>query len=301
MHFIKRHLPYIALVTAAILWGANTPVMKYTLASVPLFTLAFLRFFLGALLLLPFMYKQINYEKKDWFPLFLSAFLGVTVIITLYFLGLRMTSALNSGIIGGTQPIVLLIFGYIFLQEKITRRMMIGSGIALFGLCVVIGKGMFIQGFDISPIGDALIFISHIAFAAYVTLSKELTHKYSALALTFFFFLIGSLFFIPGVIFEYMANPAWISQVPLPAYGGIFYGIVFSAVIAFCLWQYGLAKVSEGQIGFFLYISPVVSSVLAITILGDQLTEEFLIGTLLICIGLIVSQAHLHHKKPLHH
>jgi drug/metabolite transporter (DMT)-like permease len=301
MKSYKRYLPYLALIIAAIIWGANTPVMKLTLASVPLFSLAFLRFFVGALFLLPFVYKQLDYKKKDWFHLFLCAFLGVTIIITLYFLGLRMTSALNSGIINGIQPIVILFFAYVFLQEKITKRMILGSLVSILGLGLIIGKDILSQGFDVSPLGDTIIFLSTIIFAAYVTLSKELSKKYSPLVLTFFLFFVGGIFFLPGVVFEYTTNPTWYMQVSPLAYFGIFYGIIFSAVIAFLLWQYGLSKVSESQVGFFLYLTPVISTIAAIYFLGETITEEFLMGAMLIFIGLFISEAHLHHKKPFHH
>ena len=297
----KTYLPYLALTAAAIIWGANTPIMKYTLSFVPVFTLAFLRFFFASMLLLPFVFKQIHFEKKDWFHLFLSAFLGLTVNLTLYFVGLTMTSALNTGIIGGTLPIVTLFFAYVFLSEKVSRRMIIGSAISLLGLCVIIGKDILLQGLDISPLGDAMIFISNIAFASYITLSKGLTPRYKPLVLTFFIFFVGSIFFIPGVAFEYGDNPTWISHIPVLAIGGIFYGIIFSALIAFSLWQYGISKVQETQLGLFLYISPLISSLLAICVLGENLSEEFLIGTLLIFIGLFIAEAHLRHKKSLHH
>jgi drug/metabolite transporter (DMT)-like permease len=71
--------------------------------------------------------------------------------------------------------------------------------------------------------------------------------------------------------------------------------------LAFGLWQFGISKVSETNVGFFLYISPIVTTLIAITFLGEHVTAEFLIGSLLIVIGLLVAEAHLHHKRPHHH
>lgn len=301
MNSFKKYLPYIALTTAAVIWGANTPIMKVTMLSVPLFSLAFLRFFIASLILLPFVYKNLSYKREDWLSLFLCAFLGITILITLYFMGLKMTSALNAGIIGGTTPIIALIFAGIFLHEKMTKKILIGAAIGLIGICIIVGKDLFVQGLDISPMGDMLIFLSNIVFAAYLTLSKKLSKTYTPLTLTFFIFFVGSLFLLPGVFLDLQANPLWYMQLPSAAYVGIAYGILLSGLVAFALWQYGLAKVSETQTGFFLYISPIVSSIIAIVFLGENVTEEFLIGSLLIIIGLLVAEAHLHHKAPHHH
>jgi drug/metabolite transporter (DMT)-like permease len=301
MNSFKTYFPYIALATAAIIWGANTPIMKVTMLYVPIFSLAFLRFFIASLILLPFVYKNLTFKKSDWFPLFLCAFLGITILITLYFLGLRMTSALNTGIIGGTTPIITLIFAALFLHEKLTKKIMLGAVIGLIGILIIVGKDMFVQGIDISPIGDMLIFLSNIVFAAYITLSKKLSKTYSPLTLTFFIFFIGSLFFLPGVFIDATSNPTWIFNLPPFAYFGILYGILLSGLLAFGLWQFGISKVSETNVGFFLYISPIVTTLIAITFLGEHVTAEFLIGSLLIVIGLLVAEAHLHHKRPHHH
>ncbi len=301
MRPFKNYLPYIALTTAAVIWGANTPIMKVTMLSVPLFSLAFLRFFTASLLLLPFVYKQLHFQKKDWFSLFLCAFLGITVLITLYFFGLKLTSALNTGIIGGTMPIITLIFAALFLHEKMTKKIIIGAVIGMIGILIIVGKDIMAQGLDISPMGDMLIFLSNIAFAADITLSKKLSKNYTPLAITFFIFFVGSLFFLPGVFMDIVANPTWFINMPFFAYIGILYGILFSGLLAFGLWQYGLSKVSETNVGFFLYISPVVTSLIAVLFLGEIITEEFFIGSALIIIGLLVAEAHMYHKKPLHH
>lgn len=301
MRLFNNYLPYIALASAAVIWGANTPIMKVTMLSVPPFTLAFLRFFIASLILFPFVRRQINFQKKDLPSLFLAAFLGITVLISLYFFGLKLTSALNAGIIGGTLPITSLIFAAIFLHERVTRKIVIGACISLFGIFIIVGKDLLVYGLHISPFGDILIFLSNIAFAAYDTLSKKLLKLYSPLAITFFIFFVGSLTFLPGVWWDLQTNPSWHATLPFGAYVGIVYGILFSALIAFSFWQYGLSKTTETSAGFFFYITPLVTTVIAISFLGENLTNEFLIGSLLIFIGLLVAQAHLHHKKPLHH
>lgn len=301
MKLFKKYLPYIALATAAVIWGANTPIMKVTMLYVPVFSLAFLRFFIASLILLPFVYKQLHFQRKDWFSLFLCSFLGITILITLYFFGLKLTSALNAGVIGGTMPILSLVFASFFLNEKMTKKVIIGAILGLLGILVIVGKDLLTRGLDISPLGDVLIFLSNIAFAAYITLSKKLSKTYSPLTITFFIFFVGSLFFLPGVFADLSLNPFWYATMPVGAYIGILYGILFSGLIAFSLWQYGLSKISEGKSGFFLYISPVVTSIIAIVFLSEIVTEEFLIGTLLIVIGLFVAEAHLGHKHPHHH
>jgi drug/metabolite transporter (DMT)-like permease len=70
MNSFKKYFPYIALATAAIIWGANTPIMKVTMLYVPIFSLAFLRFFIASLILLPFVYNDLTFKKETGSPCF---------------------------------------------------------------------------------------------------------------------------------------------------------------------------------------------------------------------------------------
>jgi uncharacterized membrane protein len=261
-----------------------------------LFFLAFLRFFLAALILLPFVYKQLHFQKKDWFSLFLCAFLGITILITLYFLGLRMTSALNTGVIGGTMPIITLVFAAIFLHEKMTKKIIFGAVIGMIGILVIVGKDVFAKGLDISPMGDMLIFLSNIAFAAYITLSKKLSKNYTPLAITFFIFFVGSLFFLPGVFMDITANPTWFINMP--------FCICRNFYMEFCSQEssHSLSGNMDSlkylkQMSVFLYISPIVTSIIAIGFWGsDQRSSSWATADL---HGLLVAEAHVHHKQHL--
>src|SRR3989344_931902 len=120
MNLNNHQKAILALILASIIWGATGPVMKLTLKEVPLVSLAFIRFFAAAIILFPFVFRKISIKRNDIPILIISAFLGVTLNITLFFWGLTLTSALNSGIIIASGPILLLLFAHIFLKDKLS-------------------------------------------------------------------------------------------------------------------------------------------------------------------------------------
>ena len=85
MQFLKTSNHFrtavIALIIANIIWGAAPPIFKWALQDIGPFTLAFLRFFLATILILPFAYKRLSIEKEDVAEVFLIGFLGVTLNI----------------------------------------------------------------------------------------------------------------------------------------------------------------------------------------------------------------------------
>ncbi|MBI3559214.1 EamA family transporter, partial [Candidatus Gottesmanbacteria bacterium] len=77
----KINYPILALIIANIIWGATSPIIKFSLANIPPMSLAFIRFLLAAFLLYPFIHKKINYFdlKIKW--LWIYTFGGITVNI----------------------------------------------------------------------------------------------------------------------------------------------------------------------------------------------------------------------------
>lgn len=302
MNSAKKSLffPYLALATASIIWGANTPIMKVVLQSVPLFSLAFIRFFFASILLLPFIYKELKVKKEDIGMIIFTALFGVTFLISLVFWGYKLTSALNAGILNATMPIFNLLIAYLFLKEHIYKRFLIGILFGVIGVTVIISKDFIAKGFDLSPIGDTLIIISMVSFAIYDLASKKLSKRYNPLVIVFYSFLIGSILFLPAVSVELQKNPFWWKTVPSLAWIGVIYGVFFSSLVAFSLWQWGIGKVMDSQVGFFLYLQPIVTGILAVLFLHEVINVSFIIGSCCIFLGLIVAERHKTNHPHIH-
>ena len=122
MKISNRHVAIIALIIANIIWGASSPIFKWSLENVQPFTLAFLRFFIASLILWPFALPHITLKIKDIPKIILLAAIGITIHISLFFLGLKLTSSINVPIIGASAPIFLMIVAFLYLHEKPKRK-----------------------------------------------------------------------------------------------------------------------------------------------------------------------------------
>ncbi|OGH22104.1 MAG: hypothetical protein A3F31_03185 [Candidatus Levybacteria bacterium RIFCSPHIGHO2_12_FULL_38_12] len=288
----KRSLAYLSLTIASVIWGANGPIMKFVLASIPPFTLAFLRFGGASLILFPFVFKKLSIAKKDRKNVILSAIFGVSLNIGFFFLGLNATTALNAGIIVASLPIFTLIFAGIFLKEKVGKNFVLGSLLGLLGILVIIGKGFFSA--SISPLGDILILLATLSYVIYEIISKHLKN-YSPLTIIFYMCLIGALSFFPFAFLEYQTNPLWIYRLSPGIIMGIVYGIFFSSLAAYVLWQWALWQLQASRVGFFFYLDPIVSTITAVLFLSEHITPSFILGSLLIFLGLFVAEGHFRH------
>lgn len=294
-----KNLAILAVAVSTIIWGANATVMKYTLAFVPPFSLGFLRFFGASLLFLPFLFGKISLKDISLRVIF-TGLIGITGTLSLFFFGIRFTTALNAGVITAFSPILTMIAAHTLLKEKIKNNLLIGAFLGILGIGVIIVKDIAASGFTLSPLGDFLILLSIFGSVYYSIFSKKILDNFSPMLTAFYVLGIGGLGFLPGAIWEWQTNPAWTSNLTSAAILGVLYGVVLSSFIAHSLYQWGLSKMEATKAGFYHYLEPVVTTITAVIILSEKISLGFVVGSLFIFSGLLIAEAHRHHHPPHH-
>lgn len=285
-----------ALIIASLIWGASAPVMKWTLIEVPVYTLAFLRFFLASLLLFIFFRPSLKVAKRDWPLLIAAALFGITIHIPLFFFGLRYTSSINAGVIATAMPILVVISAGIFLHEKVTKNLFVAAALGALGVLLIIFEPLRDEGFSPSVWGNLLLFLSILYNVGFEIMCKKLFKNYKPFTVTFYAFLIGSLFFLPIALPSMIESLPQIYKTP-NFYIGVPFGIVFTSTLAYAFWQWGLSKLPASKVGFFIYLDPVVAAVVAFFLLHEVITLEIFFGALLIVGALYFAEA----KHPYEH
>jgi drug/metabolite transporter (DMT)-like permease len=131
----------VALIVANLIWGAAAPIFKIGLRTVPPFTFAFLRFSIATILLALILGKRIKNPIKNRHDLWMVVaytLSGITFNISFYFIGLRLTEAINAAVIASAQPIVTLFLAIAFLHERFITRKFIGMLIGTIGICLIV-------------------------------------------------------------------------------------------------------------------------------------------------------------------
>ncbi len=288
--FLTKPWPYIALLIAHLIWGGNFVVAKLTLQEFPLHTLAFLRFFLATILIAPFFLaetKKIKIDLKDLPQLIIIGVLLITLNITFFFEGMLRTTAINASVIILIIPILSVVLGWAFLREKVYFINLLGILLGLGGALVIIGLPQIILG-NYTPealLGNIFIVLASLAWVAGSFFSRKALKKYPSLLVTGIAFLVGVVtFFVPAVR-EYIADPNWPSKVTLVGWIGLIYMTTLSSISSYFLFEWGLAKTSLTTANLFSYVEPFVAAALAVSLLNERPTFSFVIGAVLIVLG----------------
>lgn len=286
-------LPIVALLASAVMWGVALPAFKAAV-NVPAFSFALIRFVVAFLAIVPFYLfskSHQNLKYQDIPKIIAAGILGVTLNIGLLFVGLKVTSATDAAIITNLTPILAIFAAAFFLREPLTKHHLIGSIIAFVGAIIILGEPLLKTGLASSTnaYGNFLILLSAISWVGFNIISKNLFHTYTTVTIVTFLFLVGVVTFTPFAAWEYLTHPSWIYSLTSLDIAAVTYYAIFGSIFAYFFYEYGLSKVDTGTAAATQHLIPVVSIAIAVLFLGEKLTMPFVIGAVLIFLGVIYS------------
>lgn len=302
MNYLKNlgnvRVAILFLIIANFIWGASFPVYKWALSDIPSLTFVFLRFYIGALILLPFVYKDLKIDRKDWWDLFWLSFIGITITISFLILGLKLSSSLNAPIILSAGPIVLILGSFFYLKEKLKLKVISGTFVSLLGILLIVLLPLFREGLDGSILGNLFLVGAAVGSVVHSLLLKKIMPKYKALTIAFWQFLIGSLPLLPFYFIE-LNQTHWTADINMKIVVGIFFGAVLATAIAHSLFAYGIKFIKASEVGVFTYVDPIATAIIAVPLLNEEITLPYLIGAFFVFLGIFIAEGRIHYH-PLH-
>lgn len=284
---------YLLMVLSCLFWSGAFIAGKLSVPYIPPFTLTFYRFLVATIVLYIFMkYKEktvYKLTKKD-IPVFLiTGIIGMFGYHALFFSALKYTTAINSSILGASNPIITTILCIVFLKDKISPKRIFGILLSFTGVVLTITNANLntILNFSFNK-GDLLMLIAVVMWATYAVYSKSVMKNYSPIILTFYSFLFCTIFIIPFVIYE---NPlSFISNIPITAHIAVIYMGIFPSVVGYLVQQHAIQKIGPSKASIFINLVPIFSITLSVLILGEAFTVVKFFTALLIIAGVYICQ-----------
>lgn len=281
-----RLIAHFALTAVAIIYGLNYIIAKEVLDGEYLTPFQFIFFrVIGGMIL--FWMVSINIpkhliEKSDYGRLFICALTGVAINQLCFFQGLKYTSAIHASLLITLVPIIVLITAAILIKEKITKRKMIGIALGIIGAIYLITTSS--SGNDPSSLyGDVFILINATSYGFYLVLVKRLLLKYHPIIIVKWIFTLGLFIVAPFGI-------SGIHQIDWPSFSigiwiAIGYVIFFTTFLAFLLNALALKRVSPSIVSSYIYLQPLIASIVTISLGKDTFGMDILVSGGLIFIG----------------
>ena len=284
---------YILILIVTVIWGLAEPIIKYTLGGFP--SLLFLTYRFGlstliAIFIFLFFGLHLPKDNKTRLEVILYGFVTSTISLGLLFFGLEKTTVLDATLITLINPLIITLAGVYFLKEHVTKREKFGMFIALIGTVLTVIEPFLQNGHSLTRFsGNILILLYLLATAWGAVLAKKLLRKgVNPLTLTNVSFVVGFLSLLPFALFKYDLRD--ITSIPFPYHLGVFYMAILSGSLAYYLSNKAQKTIEIGEASIFSYLYPVFAAPLAVIWLGEKVTPIFILGGIIITIGVFIAE-----------
>lgn len=230
-------------------------------------------------------------QRRDLILIALLGLLNIAVNQVLFIWGVKYTTPPNASLAYALTPVFVVVLSRIVDRRPLSTKKQLGVAAALLGAGIVLAE----RGITLQPekmLGNIMVLCASGSWAVYTFYSSKLIERYGtvqAIALTFY---SGMLLYLPlwlsipvsdslAVLLHPGAGTIWMQ---------LFYLGVVTSAIGYGLWYLALTKLPSVNVAVFNNMQPVLTSVLAIIILGAMPSTPFVIGGMIAVAGVVITQ-----------
>ncbi|HSK87270.1 MAG TPA: EamA family transporter, partial [Anaerolineales bacterium] len=248
---------------------------------------------LGALTLVIVLWIRgfLKIPRKQLLQVLGVGLVGYGISLSLQFLGTKLSTAANGSLVTSATPAFVLIFAGLLLKERITPLRLIALFLATLGVIAVIDP----RSAQLDPdlfLGNVFLIGAAVTWALYSVLVRMATQNLDVIPFSLVAFLGGLPVVVPAGAWELQTRG--VGEISPGVVGGVLFLGIISTALAMVLWNNAFALVDANLASLTFFAQPVVGTVLGWLFLGERITPLFLLGGLLIGLGLVISSREEH-------
>ncbi|MEW4371515.1 DMT family transporter [Paenibacillus kandeliae] len=264
------------------IWGINWPLTKLALPDVPPLLFSGLRTLIGGVLLLALALRNRStlQWKRNWHIYTVLAIFNIVGYYGLQTIGIGYLPAGLFSTIVFLQPVLLGLFSWMWLGERMYMMKAIGLLCGFAGVAVISSGGL---GGELSPFGIMMAIASALCWAIGTIYMKKQSARIDSLwALTMQLLIGGVVLMALGAGTENWQDIHW-----TPQFTGILLFISVFVIAGGWLVYFKLLNSGEAStVGSYTFAIPVLANVFSIFLLGEMVTMTLFAGLVLIAIGI---------------
>ncbi|UFJ39982.1 DMT family transporter [Brevibacillus humidisoli] len=295
---MKKWLTEWLLWSVVLIWGANYTIGKYGVVQLSPLQFNTIRFVAAGPLLLLATYlveKSVKIDRKDFIRLVVVSLVGVICYQTLFMASIKYTSATNAALLIAMSPVFTGIFSVMAKQETFSWRVQIGSVIAFGGAAmVIIHRGDPGSAPDGQMLGDIMGLLAAISWGLYPVITTPLLKTYSALRVTTWSIVIGALILFPLVFSDLLSAAGTLTA---STWSSLLYSAILVTAYGLVAWYVGISKIGSTKTMVYMYVTPLVASIIAWLFIGETIQAAQIMGGNIILAGLYMVKSSQYTQK----
>ena len=281
------------LVLMPLFFASNLIIGRASTELVEPWTLAFWRWALAALILLPFAWSGIAGNWSQFRAvtreIIVLGLLGMLICGGFVYVSLHATTATNATLLYTASTLFIVLFDAFYFRNPLTPVRIAGLVIGFLGIATIVLHGeperLITLNLNWGDLGIAFCALSWAVYS--VMLKAESLRRLPTLPLFSLIAIAGALTLFPPMLYEAVVlgavpsgGRAWLSILALA---------IVPSVLAYGIYQIGIKAVGPSVTGVFLYLIPVYGVVLAALLLGESFHPYHAAGLLLVVAGVVLA------------
>lgn len=279
---MNKYIYGLLVILTTSLMGSAFAIGKIGLIySSPILLVAF-RFSLAGILMAIFvvLWKRPHPSTFiDWGKIFIIGFFQTAGVMGCIFVSLETITAGESSILTFINPLLVIIFGTIFLKLAYRRLQWIGVILGFLGVFITFGAHLSVK------VGTILGFLSAVSWAIGTLLIKTWGQKIDVWVLTAYQMLFGGLIlFLSSFILE---KPFF--EVTTTSILILLWLAIMASIVQFAVWFYLLHIGDPGKTSAFLFLAPFFGVLSGWILLQEPIHWYVTLGGVFIFIGIFLA------------
>jgi drug/metabolite transporter (DMT)-like permease len=222
--------------------------------------------------------------RRDWMGVLGLGFSGYYLASFLDFAGLAFISASLERLILYLTPTLVLLLSLLLFGRTIRRTQLLGMAISYAGALLVFGHEVTLAGSHVA-LGAALVFLSAISYALYLTYSGELVQRLGALRLVG---LATSVACVLCILQFVLLRPMSALQVAPQVIWLSLLNATLCTAVPVLLVMMAIERIGAGATAQAGMVGPMSTILMGVLLLGEPFTAWVAAGTVLVIAGIFV-------------
>ena len=281
------------LILATLFWAGNFTIGKFAYTeNVPPYSLAFFRWILVWIILMPFTYKEISKIKTEvnnnLSLFFILGFTSVGIFSAFTYNALNYTQVINASLFNTAIPVSIILVCFLLKIEKTNIFQISGLIVSVLGILAIITR------LDLNILltlnfnkGDVYMVIAIISWGIYSAFLKKKTFDISLLSLVHVVCTFGLIILFPAFLFELAQEKT--TEINSNLIYILLYIAIFPSIGSYYCWAGAVSIIGANRAGIFLSLIPLFSTIFAMIFFNEKFLFFHFIGSVLIILGLFLS------------
>jgi drug/metabolite transporter (DMT)-like permease len=291
---LNPHLILYSLVFVMVLcWSGNYVAAKIVFREIPAMLAMALRTIVSAILMAGIYWRRPRGVESIWTRremgiLIALGLFGMVMNQFFWTIGVSQTTVVHSSMIMATTPIWVLLMAGLMGLEPITFPKVGGMAIAMTGVAMLQVFRPKLSAQSPTLRGDFFILLCTLALAGMTAFGKRYRPRSGGIAVNAVGYILGAFLLLPS--FWFSSRGFDFGKVTAGAWMGVVYMGAISSVTGYLIYYYALARMSASRMAAFQYLQPVFASLMAVVMLGEELTGAALAAGGIIFAGVFVTE-----------